>query len=82
MTRLKVHHVCEGGVPRAVTAERAHIGLRTVERILTEPTPTPERGQHIRLAGPSWRTRDVDPSVLDGDPGMTERPHEHDLGLE
>lgn len=31
-----------------------------------------ERGQHIRLAGPSWRTRDIDPAVLDGDPGIPE----------
>lgn len=29
-----------------------------------------ERGQHIRLGGPSWRTRDTDPSALDDDPGI------------
>lgn len=40
MTRLKVHHMAEGNVPQADIAAHCGIGLRSVERILTEPAPT------------------------------------------
>ena len=40
MTRLKIHHMAEGKVPQAQIAERCGVGLRSVERILTEPAPT------------------------------------------
>ena len=41
MTRLKVHHMAEGSVPQATIAERCGISQRSVERVLTEPPPTP-----------------------------------------
>jgi len=41
MTRLKVHHMTEGSVPQATIAERCGISQRSVERVLTEPPPTP-----------------------------------------
>lgn len=40
MTRLKVHHMSEGGTPQAVIASKCSIGLRSVERILAEAEPT------------------------------------------
>lgn len=40
MTRLKIHHMAEGGTPQADIAERCGVGLRSVERIVTEPVPT------------------------------------------
>src|SRR5690606_34669363 len=40
MTRLKVHHMAEGGVPQALIASTCSIGLRSVERIVKEPAPT------------------------------------------
>jgi len=40
MTRLKVHHMDEGGVPQEAIAEKCGVGLRSVQRILTEPEPT------------------------------------------
>jgi transposase len=40
MTRLKVHHMCEGGAKQAAIAEKCGISLRSVERILGEPPPT------------------------------------------
>lgn len=39
MTRLKVHHMSEGGAKQAAIAEKCNVGLRTVERILSEPVP-------------------------------------------
>lgn len=42
MTRLKIHHMAEGGTPQAEIAARCGVGLRSVERIVTEPTPTRE----------------------------------------
>lgn len=40
MTRLKVHHLSEGGSSQAAIAETCGISLRSVERILTEAPPT------------------------------------------
>jgi len=40
MTRFKIHCMAEGGVPQALIASRCAVGLRSVERILKEPTPT------------------------------------------
>ena len=40
MTRLKVHHMCEGGAKQALIADKCSISLRSVERILGEPAPT------------------------------------------
>lgn len=40
MTRLKVHHMSEGGAHQATIASKCGISLRSVERILTEPAPT------------------------------------------
>lgn len=42
MTRLKVHHMAQGGTPQADIAALCGIGLRSVERILIEPEPTRE----------------------------------------
>lgn len=40
MTRLKIHHMAEGGTPQASIAERCGASIRSVQRILTEPVPT------------------------------------------
>jgi transposase len=40
MSRLKVHNMAEAGVLQATIAETCGVGLRSVERILTEPVPT------------------------------------------
>lgn len=40
MTRLKVHHMAEGGVPHATIAEKAVISERSVGRIVSQPIPT------------------------------------------
>lgn len=40
MTRLKVHHLIEGGLNQADIAAKLGIGLRSVERIASEPPPT------------------------------------------
>src|SRR5262245_26395522 len=40
MTRLKVHHLVEGGLTHAVIAAKLEIGLRSVERIAAEAAPT------------------------------------------
>lgn len=42
MTRLKVHHMAEGGTPQATIAAKCGISVRTVERVLAEPEPTRE----------------------------------------
>lgn len=42
MTRLKVHHMAEGGTPQAAIAAKCGISVRTVERVLAEPEPTRE----------------------------------------
>lgn len=39
MTRLKVHHMSEGGVQQATIAEKCNISLRSVERIVNEESP-------------------------------------------
>ncbi len=40
MTRLKIHNMAEGDVPHGTIAEVCGVGLRSVERILTEQKPT------------------------------------------
>lgn len=79
MTRLKVHFMAEGGVPEAVIAEKCEVGLRSVERILAEPTPTREevaageRGGGKRRGRPSKAKDDVVELIraaLDDEPGM------------
>lgn len=40
MTRLKVHHMAEGGTPQAVIADKTGLSLRSVERVLAEPEPS------------------------------------------
>lgn len=42
MTRLKVHHMAEGGALQATIAARTDISIRSVERILAETAPTVE----------------------------------------
>ncbi len=42
MTRLKVHHMADGGTPQAAIAAKCGISLRSVERVLGEPEPTRE----------------------------------------
>lgn len=51
MTRLKVHHMREAGVPHATIAERCGLGLRSVERITKEPAPTLDEVRAGALAG-------------------------------
>lgn len=40
--RLKIHHLAEGGTPQADIAAQCGVGLRSAERIVTEPGPTRE----------------------------------------
>ena len=47
MTRLKVHHLSEGGAKQAAIAEKVGISLRSVERILNEEEP-PTRDEVVR----------------------------------
>lgn len=42
MTRLKIHHMAQGRTPQADIADLCGVGLRSVERILTETAPTRE----------------------------------------
>ena len=40
MTRLKIHHMAEGGTAQADISARCDVPLRSVQRILAEPVPT------------------------------------------
>ncbi|MDI7269673.1 MAG: IS21 family transposase [Myxococcota bacterium] len=57
MTRLMVHHMAKGGLTQATIAEKSEIGLRSVERILTEESPTAEELAVNQLEGASRRGR-------------------------
>jgi transposase len=53
MIRLKVHHLAEVGRPHVQIAADLGIGLRSVERIVAEPAPTPEElAADARSSGP------------------------------
>ncbi|MFO0675316.1 MAG: IS21 family transposase [Polyangiaceae bacterium] len=79
MTRLKVHHLSEGAVPHSEIASKCSIGLRSVERILTEPMPTlaevvagaregtPRRGRPPKA---SDELRDRVRALLEAEPGI------------
>lgn len=43
MTRLKVHHLVEGGLTQAAIAAKLELGLRSVERIAAEPPPVADK---------------------------------------
>ncbi len=67
MTRLKVHHMAEGGAAQAVIAAKCGISLRSVERMLREPEPTREevaQDERANHRGPG-RPRMVADDVLD-----------------
>ena len=57
MTRLKIHHMCEGDTPQAVVAHKCAVGLRSVERVLKEPVPTQEEVATGRRQGGRRRGR-------------------------
>lgn len=57
MTRLKVHFMAAGGAGHAPIATTCDIGLRSVERILSEPVPTCEELARDELAGRLRRGR-------------------------
>ena len=40
MTRLKVHHLKEAGLPHAAISDKCGVSLRSIERIVSEPKPT------------------------------------------
>lgn len=42
MTRLKIHHMAEGGTPQEVIAAKCSVGVRSVQRVLQESEPTLE----------------------------------------
>ncbi len=53
LTRLKVHDMAENGALQATIADRWGIGVRSVQRIVTEPVPTvAEVAANQREAGP------------------------------
>ena len=64
MTRLKIHHLAEAGVPQATIAARCGVGLRSVERIIAAPAPTREEVATNQLASAPRRGR---PPKADGD---------------
>jgi transposase len=64
MTRLKIHHLREGGLPYAAISEKCELSLRSVERIANEPKPTLGEVTASRLAS---RTRPGRPSKADED---------------
>ena len=68
MTRLKIHHLSEADVPQARIAACCGVGLRSVERILAEPVPTPTEVAADQLAA---RPRQGRPPKAD--PAMVER---------
>ena len=48
MTRSKIHHLSQAGVVQSEISARCGVGVRTVQRVLTEPEPRPadvSRGQ-------------------------------------
>lgn len=67
MTRLKIHHMAEGGTPQAAIAEKCRTSLRSVERILSEPEPMlPEVAANQRQAAPRrGRPPKADPAVVE-----------------
>jgi hypothetical protein len=67
MTRLKVHHMADGGTPQAVIAAKCGISLRSVERVLAEPEPTAEEvaaDERANHRGPG-RPRIVDDALME-----------------
>lgn len=67
MTRLKVHHMCEGGAKQAAIAEKCSISLRSVERILNEEAPTvAEVAAEVRVSAPRvGRTPKFTPEMIE-----------------
>lgn len=66
MTRLKVHHLVEGGLPHSTIAEKLGIGLRSVERIASEDAPTPAEivsGKTAKKRGRPSKTARVEEQV-------------------
>ena len=64
MTRLKIHHLKEGGLQHVLIAEKAEVSVRSVERILAFPKPTPDDVAAGLLLG---RIRPGRPSKADPD---------------
>lgn len=64
MTRLKVHHLKEGGLPHSIIQEKCSLSLRSVERIVGELKPTSGDVLSGQLAG---RVRSGRPSKADTD---------------
>ena len=42
MTRSKIHHLSQAGIIQAEISARCGVGVRTVQRVLTEPEPSAE----------------------------------------
>lgn len=63
-TRLKVHHLKEGGLPREAIGEKCGLSVRSVSRISREPKPTLGEVTADQLA---LRTRPGRPSKADED---------------
>ena len=61
MTRLKVHHLVEGGLTQAAIAAKLDIGLRSVERIANEPPPTAADVGAEKPAGKRGRPSKTEP---------------------
>ena len=79
MTRLKVHHMREGGVPNVAIAQRCGLSVRTVERIGAERPPTVEelrRGTFADRPGPgrpskaSAEVREKVRALLEAEPAL------------
>jgi transposase len=67
MTRSKIHHLSQAGVVQTEISSQCGVGVRTVQRVLTEPEPQPADVQRGRL---SQRRQGRPPKA---DPAMVER---------
>ncbi|MCK6502236.1 hypothetical protein L6R53_02335 [Myxococcota bacterium] len=67
MSRLKIHHIPEGGTPQAAIAEKCRTNLRSVQRVLSDPEPMlPEVAANQRQAAPRrGRLPKADPAVVE-----------------
>jgi hypothetical protein len=78
MTRSKIHHLSEAGVPRSEIAVQCGVGLRSVERVLTELRGTSYSATARHLGAPATllvRKRTIDIHV--GDEKCEHRREDH-----
>ena len=76
MTRLKIHHMSQGGTKQAAIAEKVGVSLRSVERILEKDAPTIEDVDDRGRRGRPSIDREADRAEAEGQRrGRREDPH-------